>query len=171
MPLRMIIEKNRRWLRFYSILACILGWLVVTWGLAHLVWSWYLFAPNAGMKIFNRFFALRVSYVLDQILFGIIVLLASQYFDFLLAPDGKKPKWLLTNGAKLLYFSAIVCGVIFVLLELERVIDEPAGITWTVIPMQMDMFLNFGIGILLRIGLAQGLRRTLPIIEESKSLV
>jgi len=91
--------------------------------------------------------------------------------NFLLAPDGEKPKWLLTNGAKLLYFSAIVCGVIFVLLELERLIDEPAGITWTVIQMQMDMFLQFGIGILLRIGLAQGLRRTLPIIEESKRRV
>jgi hypothetical protein len=170
MTLRALIEKNKNWLRFYSILASIIGWLTIVWGAVHLMLVARYPLYGVGEQRFGQIFWWSEVTVIHQMFFGVIVLLAAQYLDFLLSSNNEEPKWLLKNGEKILYFFVIfgVCSFVMGQCLAEY---PTGGRTWVSFLNNASPFSFLGARVLVFIALAQTLRRTLPIIEESKLLV
>jgi len=107
---------------------------------------------------------------IPMILPGLLALLVAQLLRFLL-DENTRPGWLLRHGEKILYFTAGVLLVNLIpafLFQGEYKYIPLIGILWGRITPIL-LFVSVKIAIL--VGLAQALRRVLPMIEEAKSLV
>jgi len=166
------IEKNRGLLKFYYIAARIIGWMIVFMGGIHLVWflseplwrdvKWETILPYLPQNL--------------QFMLGLVVLGIAQFIRYL-SEKQYQPGWLLRHGDKLLYlfaFFQIVKAIgscsNFTVLITSRTNYNLANVCQAVI---VGLFLVFSTiaTILILVGLAQVLRRLMPVIEETKTLV
>ena len=160
------IEKNRRRLMFYCIAARIIGWVLVI-----------LSAMPALLIPFVVYRALRfhefppemlpmlsglLKVLFDRLPLGIIVLGVAQLIRHV-SESEYQPGWLLRHGTGILYLFAVLMlvGPLIRYFFLKPI--EISG---------LGMFLIADVAkMIILIGLADILKRVMPVIEESKTLV
>ena len=161
------IEKNKKLLRTYCIATRIIGWALLitaaTWTVSNL----------SGYSSSSMPFATSITIFITifiRILFGLVVLGVAQFIRYLFETE-YKPGWILRHGEKILYLYAGLCFIripFLFFLDAKRVGDPIYYSPW-------GFLIANGIplvaGALILVGLAQILRRVMPIIEESKTLV
>ncbi|MHC4111879.1 MAG: hypothetical protein ACYSUY_12450 [Planctomycetota bacterium] len=171
------IENNRPWLKFYCTTARIIGWGIFIMAGAGTIFQILvmniLFGNHSSAY---RFFFVK-SVLFQGVLPGILVLGIAQFIRYLFESE-YKPGQILRYGDKILYLYAFLLMV--------AVVWQHLIISGNV--MQLDIFLimnNFkGMipamlaslvlavpKILILVGLGQTIRRIMPVIEESKTLV
>jgi len=171
------IKQNRRLLKFYCIAAQIFGWVLICGGTI-----WFLLfvlvtlavsdaAGTIGWPYTSENFAYAsTSFVFEFILPGLIALLVAQLIRYTLETE-YKPSWILRYGDKVLYvYSALLIGqniLMYYFLRNELLGKYGSGHLLFIQPSIVPLAAK----ILILVGLGQILRRILPVIEESKTLV
>ena len=170
------IEKNRALLHSYCVGARIIGWMIVLMGVIQFV-SFLLEPLWSNVK-----WKTLLPYLLQnqnlQFMFGMLLLGTAQFIRYV-SEKQYQPGWLLRHGDKFLYLyaffqiiKAIISCTNFTMFIMTR---TNSGYSFA------DVCHTFFIGsfmvltsiatILILVGLAQVLRRIMPVIEESKTLV
>lgn len=171
------IEKNRPLLKTFSIAARVVGWVLIIGGSI-----WFLLfvlcilavsdaAGSIGWPYTNENFLYASSaFVFDFIFLGLLILIIGQLIRYTLETENKA-SWLLRFGDKILYVYALV----IVGRAIARYCISHAGllekfgsgrllfIQPMVVPLAAKALIIVALGILLR--------RVMPVIEESKTLV
>ncbi len=160
------IEQNKRLLKIYFIAALFMGWILVVFPGIKTAWLvcnlWRL--GRYKMVIF-------LELVFGQVILGIFLIAVAQFIRFLTS-HSYKVSWLLRYIDKIIYLYAIgkVVQMIILYIRLE-VIAEDAGPHFSV----WGSFTTYAIPstafIMVLVGLGQILKRSIPVIEESKTLV
>ena len=176
------IEKNRRLLKIYCVAARIIGWLILILGgigiLTLLVKQWQVgwshgVAIEGSLGIFQRSWFALMSY-------GLAALGVAQFIRYLFDRN-YQPGWILRYADKILYVFAFFAiwkavGAIWIFISnydnatrtnLHSDISPPY--TWLLLVLSVVLLCSAKL--LAIIGLAQALRRLMPVIEESKTLV
>ncbi|MBC8481307.1 MAG: hypothetical protein H8D47_01410 [Planctomycetes bacterium] len=166
------VEKNTRLLKFYGITARIIGWLVVLWAAIPAVFlCWMLLRTNE-----NRTASLGTlqELVFQRMLVGIIMLGVAQFIRYLFDAE-YRPGWILRHGDYILYVYAVALtgAVIWSYIHTAKILGESnldivRDWRWL---MLLPSVLLFAAKVLILVGLAQILRRAMPMIEESRTLV
>jgi hypothetical protein len=164
------VEKNRALLRSYCIITRIIGWLllIIALGIA-VVKALSGFEADDQLR-FHMIYRLCQQLAVSFVLLGLILLGLAQFVRYLYEKD-YKPGWILRHGNKVLYLYAaalIISPVSHYYFRMKVI-----GYAGTV-----DLFLNVLTVILptvakalIFIGMAKVLRRMVPMVEESKTLV
>ena len=176
------IEKNRKLLRFYCLVARIIGWILTIGGV---FWFFLTVAasrnvsfeesPDPLLCVLTFFFLYAFSSLLyDFFLPGMIAFGVAQLLRYLITDD-YKPDFILRNANKLLYIYAAflvltnICRyswyVDFKFLEIVSKSE------FSRILFMQPFLLPTLAKVLILVGIAQIFRRLLPVIEEYKSLV
>jgi len=165
------IEKNRRLLHFYCIAARIMGSVLLIAGLA-----WGCTKAVALVSRINDWEAFKTFVLADWpsgifkfILLGLVALGIAQFIRYLFDRE-YKAGWILHNGDKILY----VCAVLLIGNHVWIYINDSSfnlSSLYLRLLLGLLMLLYTAAKVLILIGLAQTLRRIMPVIEESKTLV
>jgi hypothetical protein len=152
--------------RFYGVLCLILAGVVVLFAILEVSGSMGAEHRTRWMTAFQPF--TRIPIVALR---GLLALVVAEFISYLTADEGK-PKWLLRHGDKIMYAYAIFLLVLTVRTDFF----PPAGPG-----SAADLSSNWGLGLLtllstaavalMWIGIGITLRKVLPIIRESKTLV
>ncbi|MBN2457432.1 MAG: hypothetical protein JXB29_13020 [Sedimentisphaerales bacterium] len=166
------IEKNRKLLLFYYWVMRIGGWMFLALAfLAALGHSFALATRIADWDEFYRYYQHDVPWgtFTNGLPTGLLVLGMAQLIRYLLRTD-HKPDWILRNADKLLYtYTAILIGYYCWrgATEVLSHFNEPYDF-----PLRLIMLVIFIlVKLLALIGVAEVLRRLLPMFEESRTLV
>jgi len=164
------IEKNKPWLKLYCTTARIVGWGILIIAAAGTIFQ--ILAMNILFGDHTIPYRLSVvkSVLFDGVLPGIIVLGIAQFIRYLFESE-YKPGYILRHGDKILYlyaFLLMVGGVWQLLMVGMGMIST--GITRMLPAMLASLVLTVP-KILILVGLAQVVKRIMPVIEESKTLV
>ena len=160
------IEKNRRLLKIYCVASRIIGWgFLVTAGIwAISILSGYVLLRTASAMLTEPII------ILTRIVVGLSILGVAQFIRFLSETE-YQPGWILRYLDKILYLYAairIVCIVFLFFYVANLRGNSLNNYLWRYI------FFN-GLpdlaGPLIAVGLGQILRRVMPVIKESKTLV
>ncbi len=162
------IEKNKGLLKFYCVAARIIGWalLLTLPALIALTLLWNQLGGKQWQSPPPEVFPYRISYTM----FGLVVLGFGQFLKYLCETESK-PGWILHHADKILYLYATL-NIFFAGLAVKWTF-----VVWREYPMKVVLskgFLDLApllAQALLWIGLAHILRRIMPVIEESKTLV
>ena len=168
------IEKNRKLLLFYYWAMRIGGWFLLTLSfLAVIGHSVALATRITDSQEFSRYWHHDVPWGMFTSLIpaSILALGVTQLIWYLLETD-RKPGWILRNADKLLYvYTAIMFGFYIWMCVKGLCIT----ITWDT---NIEFIIRILIGVVFisvkihaLVGLAQILKRLLPMIEESRTLV
>ena len=167
------IENNRKLLVFYYWVTRSGGWIfLVLSTLAIAGHSFALATRISTPEEFQRYYHHDVPWgMLNNILpTGILALGISQLIKYLLDIDNNRPGWILRNSSKLLYiYAAILIGYYCCAgaIEVQQHSNEPYDF-----PYRMILLVVFiGVKLLALVGVAEILRRMLPMIDESRTLV
>jgi len=176
------IEKNRRLLKIYCVAARIIGWLILILGgigiLTLLVEQWRVgweqgVVIKGALGVFQRSWFPLMSY-------GLVALGVSQFIRYLFDRNYQQG-WILRYADKILYVFALFAiwravGAIWIFISnydnaarMYLRLDISPPYTWLL--LVLPVLLLCSAKLLAIIGLAQALRRIMPIIEESKTLV
>ena len=168
------IEKNRALLKLYCIAAQIIGWVLLPGGC---IWIILFLSGPRQSDIVARGDALlyALSSMLYDFMFpGLIALGLAQFIRYLFGSE-HKPGGILRHGEKIFYMYA---GFLIVKTFLRHVWYTHvwyAGIigesTFSRLLFMQPFILPTVAKALILVGLGQVLRRILPVIEESKTLV
>ena len=164
------IEKNRRLLKFYCVAARVIGWVLVILSAIPA-----LLIPYIISGVFHEYPGgiLPMLGALLEVLFGrlplgVIVLGVAQLIRYV-SESKYQPGWLLRHGTGILYLFAVlkfvgsVVRYFFLIPEIEPVNS---------FSFEIKIYLLVDVAkILILIGLADILKRVMPVIEESKTLV
>ncbi|HUT47028.1 MAG TPA: hypothetical protein VMX36_12135 [Sedimentisphaerales bacterium] len=166
------IEKNRKLLLFYYWAARVGGWVVLS--LASLAVAGHSFALASRIGDWNEFYR-YYQHDVPWVIFnnglptGLLVLGVAQLIWYLLETN-RQPRWIFRNADKLLYtYTAILIGyycwigVTEVILHFNEPYDFPLRLIALVVFILVKL--------LVLVGVAEVLRRLLPMIEESRTLV
>jgi len=167
--------QNKSLLTFYRKLARSVGWVLLAGGL---IWFlvfifWILAAKDAAGDLplpglhANILYAIT-SFLNDFALPGLIALVLSRLLQFIMVSDDKGG-WILRQGHWILYgFAIVIVGEVILKMSLmpETLDPDSLGLVF-VSPLLVPMLAR----ILILVGLGQILRRIIPVIEESKTLV
>ena len=161
------IENNRPWLKLYCTTARIVGLVILILAGAGAIFQ--ILAMNilfGDHTIPYRLFVVK-SVLFDGVLPGIIVLGIAQFIRYLFESE-YKPGYILRNGDKILYLYAflLLAGGVWQHLILNMM---SIGITRMLL-MLASMVLTVP-KVLILVGLAQVVKRIMPVIEESKTLI
>ncbi len=160
------IAKNKRLLKIYYIAALIMGWILIvlptvkTAGVVFNLW-----------RISGYRMVIVLQFVFGQIILGILLLAVAQFIRFLTS-HSHEPGRLLRYIDKIIYLYAIgkVAQMVFLYIRLET-LAENAGPHFSV----WGSFSTYAVPaiawVLVLVGLGQILKRSIPVIEESKTLV
>ncbi len=157
------IEKNKGLLKFYCVAARIIGWvLLITAGIRTV-------EILSGYSSFSIPFVMPITFLI-RILIGLVVLGVAQFIRYLFETE-YKPGWILRHGEKILYLYAVlrVIRIVFLFFVDARTMGD--SIYYSPWGFLVDNVLPVVASALILVGLAQILRRVMPIIEESKTLV
>lgn len=184
--MNIFINENSKLLRFYSVLSYILGGLLLLWGgfmlfkLLFLSIAWQTNPIMVAVAAEN----LRGS-MSRFVIPGITALWIGQFIKYI-TKQIYKPTWILQFGTKILYLFIffiilnLIIGIcLYVLINSGQIIVPVGAVT---IPPVGSPFLTWAefifpkllyciVYIFILFGLAQILKRILPVIEESKTLV
>ena len=166
------IEQNRRLLKFYYIATRIIGWLIMLLGImvflgfintqGQIGWS-QLISAKWFVKIFQR----SGIFIICT---GLLSLGAAQLIRYLFDSESQ-PGWTLRHGSKILYVFAFLVfwHAIFIVMLYFPTSDIPNPFLrlFQVLPT----LLSVAAKLLALIGFAQSLKRIMPMIEESRTLV
>ena len=166
------IKQNRRLLKFYCTVALIIGWLLIAGGF---IW----FIPTLKSLNINDLYkgADAILYVVSALLFdfflpGLIALGVMQFIRYLFE-DVKKPGCILRAADWLFYIYAVF-------LIVKTYLQYFWNITWYAEVIESEtsrllfiqpFLLPTVAKVLILVGLGQIIRRIMPVIEESKTLV
>jgi hypothetical protein len=166
------IKQNRRLLKFYCTAALIIGWLLIVGGF---IW----FIPTITSIDINDDYqaADAVLYVISAMLFdfllpGLIALGVMQFIKYLFE-DTNKPGCILRNSHWFFYIYAVFLIVKTYLKYFwnstwyAEVIESETSRLLFIQPFLLPTVAK----VLILVGLGQILRRIIPVIEESKTLV
>ncbi len=169
------VAENKRLLRFYWKAAHSFGWgLLLAAVLLFLVFTFLILAVNdaAGEREWtglnkNVYFAIA-GLLFNFVIPGLISLCLSQMIRFILEAE-YKGGWILRHGHWILYGSGI--AVLGQLILAANFMSRTSGLnmgvlmsgTFSIIPTFAKIMILFGLG--------EILRRILPIIDESRTLV
>lgn len=165
------IERNKVLLRLYCIIAGILGWVLIAGGV-----FWFL-ATVTSIDTSTEVRPEGLLYVISSLLFdftlpGLVALIVMQFIKYLFG-DTAKPGWLLGMADWLLYAYAVFVAV-RALLRYVWYSDwyaQEISLEVSRLLFVQPFLLPTMAKILILVGLAQIVRRVLPAIEESKTLV
>ena len=175
-----IIENNRSKLRYFGRTSRVLGWatlLATTVWVLSLVWvlledSQMLF-PEYYRNLIDRHNPLKAVFI------AILALGLSQFSRYLLGID-QKPGWILHHGGVLLYLyvlSTLFLGRIIDHVPIPGIDPSTFGISGGISGFEIlhsgvriSVLIIWAAKIIVLFGLAELLRRILPIIEESRTL-
>jgi hypothetical protein len=155
-------------LRIYCLTAYFLGWILIVVSILNAVW----YGPSYSRQFTNNYSAMFAMISIfgsfaNMLILGLSVLVAASFLQFL-GDHRHKPGLFLSSAPKLLYFCAVIilCHALASLwVQYHRMLPSDALLGLAFVT------LTAGSKILIMAGLARGLRRLLPMIEESKSLV
>jgi len=175
------IEKHRRLLQAYCLIARILGWLLILGGV-----FWIFAIVKTLEKISKTIEEQHLDFVLylssslasnvayDFVIPGILAFAIAGLLDYLLRPKAKPPL-ILGMTDKLCYFYAIflILRAFALNFWLTRVkFPEIMASSETIRILLMQPLLGPTVAkVLLLVGVGMILHRLLPVIEESKTLV
>lgn len=164
------IEKNRPWLKLYCLIARIIGWGILILASAGAIYQ--ILAGNIPSGSHTNYYRQLVvkSVIFNGVLPGILVLGIAQFIRYLFESE-YKPGHILQNGDKILYLYAFLLmgGAVWQLFIFNMMVF---GLNFKVmIPAMFSSLVLTVPKILILVGLAQALRRIMPVIEESKTLV
>lgn len=169
-----IIEKNRRLLHFYCEILRTIGSLILILGLIggfaltifKLVTKFgYWHAP----KSYEMVISVMPLSAFSIIFYGLGILGLVQFIRYLVEED-YKPGWILRHGYMFfnLYALFIIVSVVWVYTTIPGFLSLSSSTE--VFKILMIVF-SITVRVLILVGLGQILRRILPVIEESKTLV
>jgi len=160
--------KNEGLLKFYCIVARITGWLVLSVGcLAAASHSLALYS-RIGNREALQAYLLQVPWgmIVNFIPAGILALGVAQFIRYLFDSDYQQG-WILRYGQQILCLWAAVYCVWAYLVEIGFISPATTKSWWRLI-----FLLPFlGAKVLALVGLGQILRRVIPVIDESRTLV
>ena len=162
------IEKNKRYLRFCSYVAQFSGLLLLFFGFIGIVWKlWDIYQPGRGPNYDVTLVYRDISLLIFRFVFPGLFLLGINQLIKCLIDINFKPNWILKFSDKIiyLYVALVIINFIFFLMYLTEVIGPQHYLTW------MPSAIFRAVKVLLWVGVAQILRRIVPIIQESKTLV
>ncbi len=167
------IEKNRALLKLYCISAQIIGWVLLPGGC---IWIILFISGPRQSDIVERGDALlyAISSMLYDFMFpGLIALGLAQFIRYLFE-NTSKPGRILRNADRLFYMYAVFLIVktyykcFWYSAWFAGIIGES---TFSRLLFMQPFILPTVAKVLILVGLGQILRRILPVIEESKTLV
>jgi hypothetical protein len=170
------VKQNQRLLHFYSV--AVQSMAVVLLILAPIFIIARMFSGDRFSSIgdWPSLLNLLTHVLLSYIVPAGLALLVAQFIRHLLEPE-YRAGWILRHGTGILYVGAVVVAVncvwrwfFFVVIINHSTLD--AFSTWAgkLLAILVSLVLT-AVGILILVGLGQILKRTMPIIEESKTLV
>jgi hypothetical protein len=171
------IEKHRRLLQAYCLIARILGWFLILGG----VFWFFAIAklnlvdvPKTDEQLIDLFLYIVYSLVYDFVIPGFLAFAIAGLLDYLLRPEAK-PRLILRWTDKLCYIYAIFLVLRAFALNYWLVhvkFPEIVGSSETARILLMQPLLGPTVAkVLLLIGIGMIMHRLLPVIEESKTLV
>jgi hypothetical protein len=166
------IEKNRRLLRIYCIAARIFGWVLVI--LSAMPVLSIPFISIAKPAFFHEFLLPEIPKMLNNLLgvlfglllLGVIVLGIAQLMRYV-SESEYQPGWLLRHGTGVLYIFAVL---MFAGSVIRHIFLLPAIKPVDIFSIEMHLLADVS-KMLILIGLGNFLKRVIPVIEESKTLV
>jgi hypothetical protein len=185
MDLKQVVETNRGLLQLYSALSRLTGWLLIVWGCGLWGMGLWLAVTTTKTEFVNPVTRESISllevffkgYILEPlsiaILPGLLALMVAQLLRFILA-EKTRPGWLLRNGEKVLYLAIAI--VLFNAIpawhlgNILRVEDYVTTLALSLGGLSPHLLLAAA-RLMILIALAQALRRVMPMIEESKSII
>ena len=166
------IEENKKLLRFYYWAMRIGGWVFLALVFLVTAGNSVALASRLGdWQEFNRYLQHDVPWgtFSKGLPIGLLALGIAQLIRYLLKTD-HKPDWILRNADKLFYTYTIILigyycwrGATEVILHFSEPYDFPARLILLVLFILIQL--------LVLVGVAEILRRLLPMIEESRTLV
>jgi hypothetical protein len=178
------IEKHRRLLRAYCLIAQILGWFLILGGI---LWFFAIVtgnvvkAPQTDEQYIDILLYIAYSYVYDFVIPGLLAFAIGGLLDYLLRTEAK-PHLILRMMDKLCYLYAI-----FLILRFFSAIQYFGNNPWWFVNFKFLTVSEMSVSarlllvqpllgptlakVLLLIGIGMILHRLLPVIEESKTLV
>jgi hypothetical protein len=165
------IEKNKRYLRFCSYVAQISGLLLLLFGFISLVLMLWNFYPADRIPEYDIVFVCKYisQYIFRCIFPGLFLLGINQMIKYLIDINFQ-PNWILKFSDKIIYLYVaflIISFIFFSIYQKETIVANQHHFLATWIPSAIFT----SVKVLLWVGMAQILRRIVPIIEEHKSLV
>ncbi len=163
------IEQNKRLLKVCCTTARIYGWLLLSFGLlATAGHSFALMTRIGKWDMFYDYFETMPWNVIGGVASGVLALGIGQFIRFVIDNDCR-PGWILQNASGLLYVYAAFVGVFIIIIT---VMAFPHWENWGEITIRLlGRAIHVAGKILLLIGVALVLKRIMPVIEESKTLV
>ena len=168
------IEKNKRLLTVYCLMAQVLGYLLI---LAGLVWFGLIAAgpssplsttPSDKGQVQIILYA-SSSLVFDFFFPGLITLGVAAFIRCLLQSE-YKPGWILRSARPILYsYAAFLVG--YAVFKYFMYIELMEEFNSALLLFAQPVLLPIAAKLLILIGLGQILKRVMPVIEESKTLV
>ncbi|MHC4720068.1 MAG: hypothetical protein ACYSYT_06300 [Planctomycetota bacterium] len=160
-----VIQDERKLLRFFCRAVQLLGWALLVMGV---IWFVCLVSlPSSGDEVETILQA--ISWFLFAFTVpGVAAIGIIQFVRYLFDTE-YKPGWVLRHAAVFIYLLAAIeiAWAIFRYFYFVRTMDEPtARLLWTQL-----LILPTIVKVMILVSLAQILKRILPLIEESKTLV
>jgi hypothetical protein len=165
------IKKNKALLRLYCIIALIAGWLLIIGG----VFWFILTASSFDIDRSDRpegLMYLISSMLFDFMLPGLIALGVMQFIRYVFE-DTDKPGCILRNADRLFYMYAVflIFKSYFKYLWFSEWYAEAISLEPPRLLFIQPFILPTVAKVLILVGLGQIIRRIMPVIEESKTLV
>ena len=174
------IENNRPWLKFYCTTARIIGWGILILAGAGTIFQILVMNILFGNHSSAYRFLFVKSVLFQGVLPGILVLGIAQFIRYLFESE-YKPGHILRYGDKILYLYAflLMVGVVWQhliisgnVVQLDIFLIMNSGLNFKgMIPAMLASLVLAVPKILILVGLAQVVKRIMPVIEESKTLI
>ena len=158
------IEKNKRLLQIYRVTAQVIGWLLIlSVAILSVVLVDGMLNAHEGKELYLCTF---IELIFGRLLVGVAILGIGQLIRYV-SESNYKPGWILRHSDVILYIWAGSHLLVGIIAECWRIYGS-STITKYFAPFNI---LQSGAYVLILIGIGYLLRRILPVIEESKTLV
>jgi len=159
-------KKNRRLLRFFCVALEFIGWAQVFVGI---MWFMYLFSGSRATSVdMAEAFAAISGYSFDFVFLGLTAIILAHLARYVSDRDFRRSV-LLRCGDKILYLFAVFT-VVWAIFRWFYYLKTIEGLHWKFLLAQPLMLPTIA-KVLILVCLGQILKRIMPVIEESKTLV
>lgn len=158
------IEKNRRLLQIYHLAAKIIGWVLIAMAPIFIVVQFLALKGIDEHHSYLMLLPIRDA-ILSYMFLGLIILGIARFIRYLYE-EQSQPGWILRHTEKFLYLYAVLVAVGF-LIEFTKFSTYSSQAT----SYLLIQLIHIASKVLILVGLGHILRRILPVIEESKTLV
>lgn len=167
------IKDNKKFLKFYYAVLRLAGWILLMLGLCSYGIT-ILIARNLGTSALGAVALNMPLRSLEFILFGLLGLGIAQLIRYLFDPEGD-PGFILRNGHRFIYAYVVLILTVMVIKNIVTIqyltrntIENSLGIYTVTFASSIILFAAKA---LILIGLAHFLKRIIPVIQESKTLI